>query len=81
MERWGTPEAVDLWPYFAFDDPDSTATSRGPLCFLCGVASSMQVWRLPSSELWVGLTIGQADPEWPFQLPAGIGETSSLDGG
>ncbi|MGW7056539.1 hypothetical protein [Streptomyces sp. NPDC054887] len=78
--RWGAPEAVDLWPYLGLDDSDSTATSREPLSFLCGVAGSMQMWRLPNSERWVGLAIGQADPEWPFQLLAGIGETSSLDG-
>jgi hypothetical protein len=38
----------------------------------------MQMWRLPNSERWIGLAIGQADPEWQFQLLAAVGEASSL---
>ncbi|MER5700313.1 hypothetical protein ABT255_53450 [Streptomyces mirabilis] len=76
--RWGAPETVDLWPYLELDAPDPDAAAREPLSFLCGVASRMQMWRLPNSERWVGLAIGQADPEWQFQLLAGIGEASSL---
>ncbi|WP_377273405.1 hypothetical protein [Peterkaempfera sp. SMS 1(5)a] len=76
--RWGVPETVDLWPYLGFDDPGPEVGTREPLSFLCGVAGSMQVWRLPNSGRWVGLAIGQADPEWPFQLLGAVGEASSL---
>ncbi|MER5996875.1 hypothetical protein [Streptomyces viridosporus] len=77
-KRWGAPEAVDLWPYLGLDDPDPDVTTREPLSFLCSVAGSMQMWRLPNSERWIGLAIGQADPEWQFQLLAAVGEASSL---
>jgi hypothetical protein len=77
-KRWGAPEAVDLWPYLGLDDPDPDVTTREPLSFLCSVAGTMQVWRLPNSEQWLGLAIGQADPEWQFQLLAAVGEASSL---
>ncbi|CAL9611112.1 hypothetical protein [Streptomyces sp. enrichment culture] len=77
-QRWGAPEAVDLWPYLGLDDPDPDVTAREPLSFLCSVAGSMQMWRLPNSERWIGLAIGQADPEWQFQLLAAVGEASSL---
>ncbi|MFF3787719.1 hypothetical protein ACFYY7_41600, partial [Streptomyces sp. NPDC001933] len=60
------------------DDPGPNPPAREPLSFLCGVAGSMQTWRLPNSDRWVGLAIGQADPEWQFQLLAGIGDPSSL---
>jgi hypothetical protein len=35
------------------------------------------VWPLPSGR-WLALAIGQADPEWPFELLAAVGEASSL---
>ncbi|MGX1543954.1 hypothetical protein [Streptomyces adustus] len=76
--RWGAPETVDLWHYLELGTPDPATTAREPLNFLCGVASRMQMWRLPNSDRWVGLAIGQADPEWEFQLLVGIGEASSL---
>ncbi|GHA30747.1 hypothetical protein GCM10010329_62680 [Streptomyces spiroverticillatus] len=67
-----------MWPYLGLDAPGPEAPTREPLSFLCGVAGHMHMWRLPKSERWVGLVIGQADPEWQFQLLAGIGEVSSL---
>ncbi|MEV6749336.1 hypothetical protein AB0N21_34000 [Streptomyces sp. NPDC051080] len=76
--RWGAPETVDLWPYLGLDGPDPNPTTREPLSFLRGVAGSMRTWRLPDSDRWVGLAIGQADPEWQIQLLAGIGDPSSL---
>lgn len=76
--RWGAPEAVDLGPYLGFDDLGPEVGAREPLDFLCGVASSVQVWRLPNSERWIGLAIGQADPEWPLQVLAAVGEASSI---
>ncbi|MCX4743935.1 hypothetical protein OG455_00130 [Kitasatospora sp. NBC_01287] len=76
--RWGEPESVDLWPFLGFDNPDPDFVAPEPLGFLCGVAGDMRVWRLRSSGRWVALVIGQADPEWPFQLLAAVGEASSL---
>ncbi|MFE7332068.1 hypothetical protein ACFU8W_45810 [Streptomyces sp. NPDC057565] len=77
-ERWGAPETIDLWPYLGFDNPDPDFRAREPVAFLCGVAVDMRVWRLPNSERWIGLALGQADPEWPFQLLAAVGEAASL---
>jgi hypothetical protein len=76
-KRSGAPQAVDLWSYLGLDDPDPDVTTREPLSFLCSVAGSMQMWRLPNSERWIGLAIGQADPEWQFQLLAVVGEACS----
>ncbi|CAG7638509.1 hypothetical protein SBRY_30235 [Actinacidiphila bryophytorum] len=45
------------------------------------MAAGMQMWRLPDGRRWVGLTVGQADPEWQFQLLAAVGENSALRGG
>ncbi|MBL3669858.1 hypothetical protein JL475_28515 [Streptomyces sp. M2CJ-2] len=77
-ERWGAPETVDLGRYLGFAEPDPGFRAPKSLGFLSGVAVSMQVWRLPSSGRWVGLTIGQADPEWPLQLLVAFGDSSSL---
>jgi hypothetical protein len=74
--RWGDPQTVDLSPYLDGDDPDLEAPE--PLASLCGVAGGMRVWRLPASDRWLALTIGQADAEWPFELLAAVGEASSL---
>jgi hypothetical protein len=38
----------------------------------------MQMWQVPSTGRWLGLTIGQADREFPFELLAAIGETATL---
>jgi hypothetical protein len=75
--RWGDPETVDLWPYLGYDNPDPGFVAPEPLNFLSMVASSMQAWRLPSGR-WVALAIGQADPEFPFQLLAAVGRASLL---
>ncbi|MFB7618811.1 hypothetical protein [Kitasatospora sp. NPDC056181] len=79
--RWGSPTSVDLWPYLGFDHPDPDYTAPEPLVFLSNVAGSMQVWQRPSTGRWFALTIGQADPEFPFQLLAAVGEAASLRGG
>ncbi|WP_328761693.1 MULTISPECIES: hypothetical protein [unclassified Streptomyces] len=76
--RWGSPETVDLWPYLGFDDPDPKYSAPEPLVFLCNVAGSMQVWRLPDSDRLLALAIGQADPEYPLQLIAAVGVASAL---
>ncbi|MGW3912980.1 hypothetical protein ACWEBX_15860 [Streptomyces sp. NPDC005070] len=79
-ERWGDPNAVDLWPYLGLDDPDypNTEPAPEPLSSLCGLAVNMLAWRIPSTGRWLGLTIGQADREFPFELLAAVGEESSF---
>lgn len=89
-ERWGEPETVDLWPYLDMGGP-----APEPMGQLCNLAGSMQVWRLPPgerngegqderqgvrSERWLGLTVGQADPEFPIWLLAAVGEAATLPG-
>lgn len=76
--RWGHPETVDLWPSPDVDDPDLRHEAPEPVLSLRTVAGSMQVWRLPDSERWLALAIGQADPEFPLQLLAGVGLASAL---
>ncbi|MFF2629899.1 hypothetical protein ACFVUN_29560 [Kitasatospora griseola] len=76
--RWGSPTSVDLWPYLGLDHPDPDYTAPEPLSFLSMVAGSMQVWQLPAADRWLALTIGQADPEFSFQLLAAVGEAASL---
>lgn len=78
-DRWGAPKAVNLWPYLGLDEPNAEVKAREPLNFLCGVAADMRLWRLPSSQRWVSLAIGQADAEWPIQLLVAVGEVSSLN--
>ncbi|MFD4693073.1 hypothetical protein [Streptomyces sp. NPDC058463] len=84
-ERWGEPDTVDLWPYLDLGGP-----APEPMGQLCNLAGSMQVWRLPPGERegggdgepqggrWLGLTVGQADPEFPIWLLAAVGETATL---
>ncbi|MFJ8882528.1 hypothetical protein ACIRJR_03845 [Streptomyces sp. NPDC102402] len=76
-ERWGEPETVDLWPYLEREDADAAPEPMGQLCNLAG---SMQVWRVPGSTRWLGLAVGQADPEFPIWLLAAVGETATLPG-
>ncbi|MEV6582730.1 hypothetical protein AB0M92_31730 [Streptomyces sp. NPDC051582] len=77
--RWGHPETVDLEPYLGFDDPAPAHAAPEPLPFLCSVAGRMRVWRLPGSDRWLALTIGQADPEFPLQLIAAVGLATALE--
>ncbi|WP_431961708.1 hypothetical protein [Actinacidiphila sp. bgisy160] len=77
-DRWGEPEVVDLWPYLGLDDAGPDVVAPEPMSFLCGVAGSVRVWRLPSTGRWLGLAVGQADPEWPVQLLAAVGEDAAL---
>ncbi|MFB8024692.1 hypothetical protein ACFQ6U_28210 [Streptomyces sp. NPDC056465] len=75
--RWGEPETVDLWPYLEREDADTVPEPMGQLCNLAG---SMQIWRVPASTRWLGLAVGQADPEFPIWLLAAVGETATLPG-
>lgn len=76
-ERWGGAETVDLWPYLTLDDVEPTTVAPEPLDYLSTVANSMQVWRLPEIPRWLGLTIGQSDREFPFQLLVAFGNTQT----
>ncbi|MER7507783.1 hypothetical protein ABTX82_05385 [Streptomyces lavendulae] len=90
--RWGAPAAMDLNP-FQDSGRTGTATGTStdadtglgfdaeepePFGFLSGVTSEVWVWRPDGSDRWVGLAVGQADPEWPLQLLAAFGESSAL---
>ncbi|MER5556629.1 hypothetical protein ABT001_34100 [Streptomyces sp. NPDC002793] len=77
-ERWGEPDTVDLWPYLERDEGADIAPQ--PVGQLCNLAGSMQVWRVPGGGRWLGLAVGQADPEFPIWLLAAVGETASLPG-
>ena len=77
-DRWGEPETVDLWPYLEVSAQDGGFLAPEPMSRLCGLAGSMQVWRVPRGERWVGLAVGQADPEFPIWLLAAVGETAAL---
>lgn len=80
-ERWGEPETIDLWPWLAAEDSSETAApAPEPLGQLCNLAGSMQVWRIPGTGRWLGLTVGQADPEFPIWLLAAVGENEVLGG-
>lgn len=67
---WGAPTTVELWLCSETDLPDPAAP--GPLGFLASVASELRVWQ-PSVDRWLGLTVGQADPELPVRLLALVG--------
>ncbi|MCD0485409.1 hypothetical protein LO771_24240 [Streptacidiphilus sp. ASG 303] len=75
-DRWGEPEAVDLWQYLtaSFDG----AAAPEPIDMLCQTAVTMQVWRQPEADHWVGLAIGQADKELPLELIAAVGIGAAL---
>ncbi|MEU0137952.1 hypothetical protein ABZ172_28540 [Streptomyces sp. NPDC006296] len=77
-ERWGEPETVDLWPFLERDDDEGTAPE--PIGQLSNLAGSMQVWRVPGGTRWLGLAVGQADPEFPIWLLAAVGEAATLPG-
>ncbi|MFE3517725.1 hypothetical protein [Streptomyces sp. NPDC059166] len=77
--RWGEPRTVDLWPWLEQDE-ESGAVVPEPMAQLCNLAGSMQVWHLPGGARWIGLAVGQADPEWPIWLLAAVGEEAVLPG-
>lgn len=74
-ERWGEPETVDLWPYLEREEDAGPAPE--PMGQLCNLAGSMQVWRPSGSTRWLGLAVGQADPEFPIWLLAAVGEAAT----
>ncbi|MEV6261643.1 hypothetical protein AB0M42_12930 [Streptomyces sp. NPDC051784] len=76
-ERWGEPRTVDLWPWLE-EDEEGGDTVPEPMGQLCNLAGSMQVWQPPGGTRWLGLTVGQADPEFPIWLLAAVGEAAIL---
>jgi hypothetical protein len=75
--------AVQPWsicgPYLGLDSPDyPDIEAPEPLNFLCNLAGSMQVWQMPSTGRWLGLTIGQVDRELPLELLVAVGEASTF---
>ncbi|MFJ6938285.1 hypothetical protein [Streptomyces sp. NPDC101132] len=72
--RWGPARAVDLWPYVGSDRSDPGYRAPEPLSLLSGLCAGLEVWRPPGTGRWVGLAVGQADPEFPVQLLAAVGE-------
>ncbi|WP_063766340.1 hypothetical protein [Streptosporangium amethystogenes] len=68
--RWGEPEAIDLWPYLWGENP-----APEPMITLCQLSGKMLLWRRPEAGRWIALAVGQADPEFPIELLAAVGET------
>lgn len=68
--RWGDPEIFDLRPLV--ETPLGGAVPD-PLNYLSMVAGDVQVWQLSEAGRWLGLAIGQADPEYPIELVAVVG--------
>lgn len=66
--RWGGPETIDLEPYLWGEDP-----APEPLSRLCLLSGEMLAWRMPAAGRWVGLAVGQGDPEFPIELLAAVG--------
>ncbi|WP_327268856.1 hypothetical protein OG233_14505 [Streptomyces sp. NBC_01218] len=79
-DRWGDPETVDLWPWLTVgEDAEDSLAAPEPFGQLCNLAGSMQIWRIPGTGRWLGLTVGQADPEFPIWLLAAVGENGVLE--
>ncbi|QFG24504.1 hypothetical protein [Actinomadura sp. WMMB 499] len=68
-QRWGGPEPFDLSPYLFAEDP-----APEPIDELCQLTTTMLLWR-PAPARWFGLAVGQADPEFPIELLAAVGDT------
>ncbi|MFC8723503.1 hypothetical protein, partial [Kitasatospora sp. NPDC057198] len=76
--RWGAPETLDLWPPDRVGLAGTAAARPEPLGFLSMLSGSVLLWRLPGSARWVGLSVGQADPEFPVLLLLAVGEVAVL---
>lgn len=76
--HWGKPETVDLWPWLPSVLHEAEAVPE-PIGTLCELSGEMQVWRRPETGRWVALAVGQADPEFPIELLAAVGEIPALD--
>lgn len=71
--RWGEPHTVDLEPYLWGED-----RALEPMNRLCQLSSEMFVWQPQGADRWVGLAVGQGDPELPIELLLAVGEVASL---
>ncbi|MFE1953397.1 hypothetical protein ACFW9D_23350 [Streptomyces sp. NPDC059524] len=86
--RHGDPGTVDLFPYLGVhDDTDEPEEPLDlddvpePLASLRDLAGSLYVWPVPSAGRWLGVTVGQADREEPYELLAAVGEAATLPQG
>ncbi|QSB13880.1 hypothetical protein JQS43_20360 [Natronosporangium hydrolyticum] len=66
--RWGGPEQVALDPVAVSDVP-----TPEPVAQLAQLSGEMLVWRPDLADRWVGLAVGQGDPELPIVLFAAVG--------
>ncbi len=75
-----TEEQLSIVDALIVDDPDGQDTDEAPepLASLCRVAGRLQLWQVPSAGRRLGLTIGQADREFPYELLAAVADSSTL---
>ncbi|SEK25346.1 hypothetical protein [Streptacidiphilus jiangxiensis] len=73
--RWGEACDVDLWSHLRVSVEEGSHPPE-PIDYLSQYATSLRVWTPPGSPRWIGLTIGQGDPELPLQLFAAVGTAS-----
>ncbi|MDX2704769.1 hypothetical protein PV350_18135 [Streptomyces sp. PA03-6a] len=73
-ERWGAPETVDLAAHLERSFHGEPVPP--PLDTLCGYACEAWAWRV--GDRWIGVCVGQADPELPFQLVAAVGDAAAV---
>jgi hypothetical protein len=74
--RWGEPETVDLWSYQKAAEPSRPMPQ--PIADVRMLTRSMPVWRVPETNRWLSLAIGQEDKELPFELLAAADELTTL---
>ncbi|EHR61041.1 hypothetical protein [Saccharomonospora cyanea] len=69
--RWGGPKPIDLERYLW-----SQSLAPEPMNQLCQLSGEMLVWWRPEVDRWIGLAVGQGDPEFPIELLVAVGEAS-----
>lgn len=75
---WGPAEVLDLEPFLGLDGEDGATESAEPLARLCALAGELLLWRRPGGR-FVGLTVGQEEPELPLCLLVAVGECGALE--
>jgi hypothetical protein len=70
--RWGEPETVDLGVHL--ERSFNGEPVPPPLDTLCGYAAEAWAWRV--DDRWIGVCVGQWDPELPLQLVAAVGDAA-----
>jgi hypothetical protein len=66
--RWGEPQTVDLEPCLWAEDEVPE-----PMSHISMFSLNMLVWRPPDAVRWVGLAVGQGDPELAIELLLAVG--------